>query len=84
MSTKTRHAAVVAAPSEGNVEGSGFVRPLGREVGELGETRGVVFVEYVALLTLVTIAGAAAVLSLGMPLVNLFSFQQLILSLPFP
>jgi hypothetical protein len=44
----------------------------------------VVFVEYVALLLLVTIIGAAAVLSLGVPLVNLFRYQQIILTLPIP
>jgi hypothetical protein len=43
-----------------------------------------VFVEYVALLLLVTIMGAAAVLALGVPLVGLFRYQQMILSLPIP
>ncbi len=54
------------------------------QAGELGSTRGVVFVEYVALLLLVTITGAAAVASLGIPLVHLFRYQQLVLSLPIP
>jgi phosphoenolpyruvate synthase/pyruvate phosphate dikinase len=34
--------------------------------------------------TYLHIIGAAAVLSLGVPLVNLFRYQQIILSLPIP
>ncbi|MGE0790776.1 MAG: hypothetical protein AB7S26_34195 [Sandaracinaceae bacterium] len=45
---------------------------------------GVVFVEYVALLTLVTIVGAISVLSLGVPLLKLYRFAQMVLSLPIP
>jgi len=67
-----------------SAEGSGFQRPADAELRELEGTRGVVFVEYVALLLLVTVTGAGAVAALGMPLVNLFRFQQLVLSLPIP
>jgi hypothetical protein len=45
---------------------------------------GVVFVEYVALLTLVTVIGAVAVVGLGIPLLKLYRFAQMILSLPIP
>ncbi len=81
MRTKSRSSrALVIAPA---LEGSAI--STGRELSELhDDTRGVVFVEYVALLVLVTIMGAAAVLSLGVPLIHLFRFQQLMLSLPIP
>lgn len=72
----------VAPPREG-VAAEGVVRGE-RELSDLRSTRGVVFVEYVALLLLVTIMGAASVLALGVPLVNLFRYQQLMLSLPIP
>lgn len=81
MRTKTRTARklAIAKPAEGGT----WVE--GREPSELHrDTRGVVFVEYVALLLLVTITGAAAVLALGVPLVHLFRYQQLVLSLPIP
>ncbi|MDQ3031035.1 MAG: hypothetical protein M3Y87_01355 [Myxococcota bacterium] len=77
--SRTHKALAIAATAEG-----GFQRPADAEITELKGTRGVVFVEYVALLLLVTIIGAGAVLSLGVPLVNLFRFQQLVLSLPIP
>lgn len=47
-------------------------------------TSGVVFVEYVALLTLVTVIGAVAVVGLGVPLLKLYRFAQMVLSLPIP
>lgn len=47
-------------------------------------TSGVVFVEYVALLTLVTVIGAVAVVGLGVPLLKLYRFAQMVLSLPVP
>lgn len=57
----------------------------GRTLGELArETRGAMFVEYVALLCLVTVGGAAAVVTLGAPLVALARFTQLIVGLPIP
>lgn len=45
---------------------------------------GVIFVEYVALLTLVTVIGAVSVVSLGVPLLRLYRFTQMVLSLPIP
>ena len=45
---------------------------------------GVVFVEYVALLTLVTVIGSVSVVGLGIPLLRLFRFAQMVLSLPIP
>lgn len=70
----------VAEPAEGGT----VLGRRDRDLADLRSTRGVVFVEYVALLLLVTITGAAAVLALGVPLINLFRFQQIILSLPIP
>lgn len=77
--SRTQQALEIAGSAEG-----GFSRPADAELSALKGTRGVVFVEYVALLLLVTIIGAGAVVTLGIPLVNLFRYQQLILSLPIP
>jgi hypothetical protein len=81
MKTKSRSAEKleIAESAEG-----GFKAPNAQDASQLKGTRGVVFVEYVALLLLVTIIGAGAVLSLGVPLTNLFRFQQVVLSLPIP
>ncbi len=49
-----------------------------------GETRGSVFVEYLALLCLVTLGGSAALVSLGAPLVHYYRVTQLVLGLPVP
>ena len=48
------------------------------------DERGLATVEYAMLLAVVTVGGAIAVLSLGVPFVKMFRFQQLILALPFP
>ncbi len=50
----------------------------------LSSRSGVVFVEYVALVTLVTLIGAISTLSLGVPLLKLYRFAQMVLSLPIP
>lgn len=50
----------------------------------MSSASGVVFVEYVALLLLVTVIGAVAVVGLGVPLLKLYRFAQMILSLPVP
>ena len=50
----------------------------------VSSSSGVVFVEYVALLTLVTVIGAVAVVGLGVPLLKLYRFAQMVLSLPIP
>lgn len=46
--------------------------------------QGTVFVEYVVILTVVSLGASVALISLGVPLLNLFSYQQTVLSLPFP
>jgi hypothetical protein len=56
--------------------------PSARDLAVSGS--GVVFVEYVALLLLVTVVGAVAVVGLGVPLLKLYRFAQMILSLPVP
>jgi hypothetical protein len=69
-----------AQPLEGGV--SAIQR---RELGELGsDNKGAIFVEYVALLCLVAVGGAAAIVTLGAPLVALARFTQLMIGLPIP
>ena len=48
------------------------------------DTRGAAYVEYLALLTLVTLVGAGAVAALGIPLLRLYRFAEVILLLPAP
>jgi Flp pilus assembly pilin Flp len=50
----------------------------------LGEQRGVVFVEYVIVLVLVSALGVAGIIPLGLALSHYFKAQQTVLSLPFP
>ena len=50
----------------------------------LRDTRAVVFTEYVALLSLVTLGGALAVYAVGSPLLHTFRFAQLIVAMPIP
>lgn len=51
-----------------------------REVGE----GGAISVEYIALLSLVTLIGAASIVGLGIPLLNLFRYAETIIALPVP
>lgn len=46
--------------------------------------RGVVMVEYVTLLCLVTVTGAATVVALGVPLMQLFRYVQMVIAMPIP
>jgi len=48
------------------------------------DTRGVMYVEYVILLGLVTVMGSAAVFSLGIPLLQTFRYAQGIIAMPIP
>jgi Flp pilus assembly pilin Flp len=54
------------------------IRPL------LSERAGAAYVEYLSLLTLVTLVGAGAVAALGLPLLRMFRFAEVILLLPSP
>lgn len=45
---------------------------------------GAVYVEYVLLTVLVTLGGAAAVVGLGVPLLNLFRYVEALILLPVP
>jgi hypothetical protein len=45
---------------------------------------GVATTEYVALLVFVTLSGSAAVVSLGVPLYNLYKHMQILIALPIP
>lgn len=69
---------------KGPVEGIGGAARA-RDLGELGgDSQGAIFVEYVALLLLVSVGGAAAIVTLGAPLVALGRFTQLVVGLPIP
>jgi hypothetical protein len=48
------------------------------------DPRGAVFVEYVTLLSAVTLIAAAAILALGVPLLRLFRFAELVIASPVP
>ncbi|HTE51109.1 MAG TPA: hypothetical protein VK698_09595 [Kofleriaceae bacterium] len=48
------------------------------------DEHGAIYVEYLSLLTLVTLAGAAAALALGLPLLRLFRYAELLIVLPIP
>ncbi|RLB49274.1 MAG: hypothetical protein DRJ42_21370 [Deltaproteobacteria bacterium] len=50
----------------------------------LEDTSGVVYVEYIIVLTLVTMLGAVSIFSVGMPFYQTFRFTQLLVALPFP
>lgn len=81
----SRLAQVFAGPAEGGPIEVGTSLDHGRALGELrGDSKGAIFVEYVALLCLVSVGGAAAVVTLGAPLVALARFAQLIVGLPIP
>ena len=48
------------------------------------DERGVVMTEYIVLVVFVTLGGAAAVVSLGVPLYQYYRYVQLVISLPIP
>jgi Flp pilus assembly pilin Flp len=50
----------------------------------LRDRRGAAYVEYLALLTLVTVIGSAATAALGLPLLRLFRYAETLIVLPFP
>jgi len=52
--------------------------------GPMRDERGAIFAEYVVLLAAVAIGCVIAMVGLGVPLVNLFMYQQGILLLPIP
>ena len=55
------------------------------EVRELLEdVSGVAYVEYIILLSLVTVLGSVAVFSVGLPFFTTYRFTQLLVALPFP
>ena len=53
------------------------------DVGKRSQ-KGVVTTEYLALLSFVTILGAASIAALGVPLVRLFRYAATIIALPMP
>ena len=50
----------------------------------LSDRRGAAYVEYLALLTLVTVIGSAATAALGLPLLRLFRYAETLIVLPIP
>jgi len=48
------------------------------------DERGAVYVEYLVVASMVTITGAAAVVTLGVPLYNLFRYVEMMILLPVP
>jgi len=56
----------------------------GHAEGLAASERGVAMVEYVTLLCLVTLIGAATVVALGVPLMQLFRYVQMVLAMPIP
>lgn len=46
--------------------------------------QGLVYTEYLVVLTLVSLGVVGALIALGVPLLNLFLYQQAMLLLPFP
>lgn len=50
----------------------------------LRSRRGAAYVEYLALLTLVTVIGSAATAALGLPLLRMFRYAETLIVLPMP
>jgi hypothetical protein len=50
----------------------------------VGDVGGAVYVEYLAILTAVTLAGGAALVGLGLPLLRLFRHAEMLIVLPVP
>ena len=48
------------------------------------DEQGAVYVEYLVVASLVTITGAAAVVTLGVPLYKLFRYVEMMIQLPVP
>jgi hypothetical protein len=88
MSTGKTRSARRAAKASHKIVAEGPVAPVpsaekgGEELAR--DSRGGIFVEYLALLCLVTLGGSAALVSLGAPLVHYYRVTQLVLGLPVP
>ena len=78
---KTRKPAAKASEAR---EGGLFGFEAGNVPSLSTSTRGVAFAEYTILLCLVVIGGAAAIASLGVPLMRFARFSQFVLGLPIP
>lgn len=65
-------------PAETSAADGAASASLGKDEG------GVVMVEYVTLLCLVTLSGAATVVALGVPLMQLFRYVQMVIAMPIP
>jgi hypothetical protein len=50
----------------------------------LEDEGGVVFVEYLTLASMVTILGAGCVFVLGLPMVRLYEFGSMLVTIPLP
>jgi len=48
------------------------------------DDQGLIYTEYLVILTLVSLGVVGALIALGIPLLNLFLYQQAVVLLPFP
>jgi Flp pilus assembly pilin Flp len=48
------------------------------------DTNGAVFVEYLTLLAVVTVVGGTAIAGLGLPLLRLYRYAEMLIVLPIP
>lgn len=48
------------------------------------DDQGLIYTEYLVVLTLVTLGVMGALIALGVPLLNLFLYQQAVVLLPLP
>lgn len=49
-----------------------------------GDDQGLAYTEYLIILILVSLSVIGALIALGVPLLNLFLYQQAVVLLPFP
>ena len=54
------------------------------KIGLLEDTGGAVYVEYIVLTLLVAVGFSAAVIAIGVPLLESFRMTQIFLAVPFP
>lgn len=78
---KTRQPSVMKTDAR---EGGLFGFEGGRSESLSTSTRGIAFVEYTILLSLVVVTAAASIYGLGVPLMRFARFSQFVLGLPIP
>lgn len=82
---KLRSARAIAKTGEvAPVEGGVFATLDGERPSLATDSRGAIFAEYVILVALVTLLGALTTYGIGLPMLRMFRFTQLLLGLPVP